>query len=293
MFSNFSIIFYWWSENNQGYKDLKNPIVPCIALIRSLGFNNAIYILNASKQHTDWGGFSKKLDFESINVESLYSNPMLSRIRHVHEFSQTIQEEYAMFLDCDIFWKCIPQLPFKPDNIACHEYNTGLYCFKTNSKKTSSFLNLWDAIISIGYNTKHKNSIMESYPCVSGLQDEAVYNYMRDNFKDIFLDLIQFIPDEYNYTGNEIEKRSIKTYNKNYNYNSNCKNYHCLKGRFKNKKGLFPMFFNPFYENILKTLSNVDIEKIYGRNYCPIHINEKENIVEKFWQVYDNLIRII
>jgi hypothetical protein len=282
---------YWQSENRDAFRDMRNPIVPAIATVRA-SCDLPIYVIDLSDGETNWAEFPQILNFTVVKSFPCFAkfgikNKMCSRVSNIREFALSLDVECVSFLDSDVFWRrdFLP-LSVDPSNrFCCHEYNTGVFYYDVKSEAVDNFLQLWSSfILCASMDDSLASIVLQSYPFKSGVQDEAVYNFLREKHLG---DLpISFLPTTDNYTGCSLKvEPDITNYNEVLPYHEEARNYHCFKRRFGPNRGLFPLIVDEFYERMKSVLSDRELSLIYQDKLnlkSRIVLSVTENVMYEF-----------
>lgn len=253
------VVYCWWGDNEL-FLDLKNPVLLSIATLRGCGFVGKICLIAINSPCLS---DNDKTMLSFLQIEIYYktsNNNMVFRPFFVRDLVSSYQEEFVLFCDSDVFWRKHP-LPFLSncdDSFCCDFSNTGVYYYRIRSFIVSKFLHLWEKTT---YNALIDESLrqkIKDFYFYNAFNDEAVYYYL----KRVNLDLpITFMSYHENYHGFFYFDHK-RTWTQRLNFYDEVKNYHCLKGQFGSKRGLFALLVSDFCEKINQALPCWALDKL-------------------------------
>ena len=120
---NKAIVYHWWAKTTSGahskfedspkaYNNLRVPIIPSIAILRSKNNYLPIYVLDCSDRPVDWVIFQKTLNFKVIPwipYLQKYKNKngwkyLSKNWRCLQLLGTNTRREEIIYNDSDVFW---------------------------------------------------------------------------------------------------------------------------------------------------------------------------------------------
>lgn len=292
---NKAIVYHWWDSYEESpIKNLRVPIIPSIATLRGRNPHIPIYVLDCSQRQFDWLYFPDKLGFQVVPWRTTLSYyppkhavEYLSRMADIRQFARQIPQDEIIYCDSDVFWITDP-LPLlgTPDLFCSNRHNNGFFYFDKTSLACQKFFDLYNAYALTSLNDKRiRKGIVASRGINANTTsfDEVLTDYIYEMHQAV---TCQIPKEEHGLTRDiahgKVDVRKLKMLHCNGLYVEN--KFHKINANQRHARGLVCLIFKEFYNSVIQTLSQKDLETIFTCDELNYYTDHQMELNEKYVQ---------
>lgn len=259
---DFSIVYHYWNNwVHDPIRDVANPVILSIALVRRFYPEVPIYVADISDVKLDWKDYPNYLNFQvnqnhsalPLKFDSKYnlsynSWKYCSSVFDVLKFD--VKTPVTMFCDSDLFFlRKLNQLDYYQGGLRCLPDLVGFYYYD-DSKRTKEFFQEWKRNILKGIvSWNFRKEVVSHYRLKNLYTQETVYSYLyqKPEWKDV------------------IKTLSFKEHCIHLNYNCNDVDlFHFTGGLFGQRRGVCGYLIKEYRKSLLEVLGRDRYDYVFG-----------------------------
>jgi hypothetical protein len=261
-----ALVYHYWNDRDRKpCTDLRNPIIPSIAILRSWNPSLPVHVIDASDGFCDWKHYPDKLRFTLHRIPpqipvkfsdrlgiNLNSFKYLSKVFDIYNLARELPQETIIFSDSDVFWlrDVLPLEVDDPKGLYCRDEFTGYYYFGKD-RSTDEFFRMWKKTILRGLvDRDFRMRVCAHYRHPEFFIEETAYVYL---IKTVAADLVHLMGESFNPFNPAMPAHL-------------CRFFHFVGHDYGQSRGLAAFFIKEYFERLRTVLTDRELESLFEKS---------------------------